>query len=334
MTLIVIFGLWFVLAILISKNRPSVRRFAFKRFIWVPILFIPIWFGTYSMMKAAPGDPAYVIAGSHASEEVIEATREAYGLNRPHIVQFVDDTWKQANGNSGNSFIFSEKTIAQLAAERIPYSFAITFPSLLVILFVGLTVGLWATFKKGTWLDTFLLSSALFWQAFPSLILIQFLMLIFSVKLGWLPAGWSGDWTAVFTTTAIIPIVTMSLGGIAGMARFVRTITLNVIDEPYINAAKSRGLGPFRIAIRYVLHNASLPLVTVLLPMFFLSFEGSFFIERIYSIPGFSNFALEALFARDYPFLLFFAFWGILLGLFIKWLTDMLYIRLDPRATQ
>ena len=223
MSLITIFGLWFLLAILISRNRPSVRRFALKRLVWVPILFIPIWFGTYSMMKAAPGDPVYIIAGSHASEEVLEATREAYGLNRPHLVQFADDTWKQTNGNSGDSFIFPGKTVAQLAAERIPYSFAITFPSLLIILAMGLTVGLWATFKKGTWLDTFLLSSALFWQAFPSLILIQFLMLVFSVKLGWLPVGWSGDWTAVFTTTAIIPIVTMSLGGIAGMARLGRT---------------------------------------------------------------------------------------------------------------
>lgn len=315
-----------------------IRRFLVKRLIWFPIYFILFSFVIHFFVTVAPGDPVYAIAGNRATEEVLDNIREEYGLNRPQIIQYFDymgfDGEGFIQGEFGESFKFPDKTIPEIIGERVLFSMAIGFPSVFFISLFGIGVGLLASWRKGSRLDTFLISASLVPASVPALLLVQFAILLFAVKLGWFPASWEGDWTAVFSTVAVIPIGTMVLTGVAGMAIFVRTITLNIIDEGYILAAKVMGVHPFKIVTQYVLRNASLPLITVLIPMLFGAFEGSFFIERIYGIPGLANFALEALFARDYPVILFLGIWGAMLTIFVRLIVDILYMILDPRADQ
>lgn len=181
-------------------------------------------------------------------------------------------------------------------------------------------------------MDTPLISFFMTFQAIPAIILIQVFIMIFSLKLGLLPAGWSGGWEQIFTPTAVIPILTMSLVGIAGFARFVRALTLSIVEEQYVLAAKARGVHPFKIAIYYVLRNASLPLMTVLMPAFFTFFETSLFVEIIYGIPGLARFTIDAVFARDYPVILslglIFATWSVI----TIWIVDVSYHLIDPRV--
>ena len=176
------------------------------------------------------------------------------------------------------------------------------------------------------------MSFFLFFAAIPSLLLIQFFILFFSLKLGLLPAGWSGGWDAIFTTTAIIPILTLSLVGVVSFARFVRTLTVNIVDEQYVLVAKAKGLSPRKIALGYVLRNAWLPLITVLVPALFTFFEGSFFVERIYGIPGLAQFTIDSVFARDYPVILNLGLLFSMISIFIFLLVDVLYNFADPRV--
>lgn len=312
--------------------RKEVIRYAVRELL----LYVPLFFVAsvllFVFVMLAPGDPVNVIAGPSASQEVIERVRHELGLDRPLPVQYVAFMADFFRGDLGESIKYPDRGVLELFWERVQVSAPIGFASLMISLIVGTTVGLIATFRKGTWLDTVLISTFLFFSAIPALILIQFLILGLSLQLGLLPAGWSGGWDAVFSTTAIIPVLTLSLVGIVGFARAVRTLTVGIIDEPYVLAAKARGVPPRRIATRYVLRNASLPLITFLIPALFTFWEGSFFVERIYGIPGLGVFMIESLFARDYPVLLGLGLLFIGFGYFLYWIVDVMYHLVDPRV--
>ena len=312
--------------------RQDVLVYAIKRFALFPIYFLIFSVALFSVVVYAPGDPVRVAAGPSASDEAIERVRHELGLDKPLPVQYKEFVFNFLQLDFGESIKFRGERVSKLFWERFVVSAPLGAASLVISTVLGIAVGLFATFKKGTWLDTFLLSFFLFFAAIPSLLLIQFFILFFSLKLGLLPAGWSGGWDAIFTTTAIIPILTLSLVGVVSFARFVRTLTVNIVDEQYVLVAKAKGLSPRKIALGYVLRNAWLPLITVLVPALFTFFEGSFFVERIYGIPGLAQFTIDSVFARDYPVILNLGLLFSMISIFIFLLVDVLYNFADPRV--
>lgn len=307
-------------------------RYALREVLLLAPLFVVASVLLFWLIMEAPGDPINVLVGPSASEETIQRVRHEFGLDRPLPVQYFDFMKDFLRGDFGESIKYRDRGVMELFWERFQISAPLGFAAFMISTILGTTIGLIATFNKGSLLDKFLLSTAVFFSAIPALLMIQFLILFLSLRLGWLPAGWSGGWDAIFSTTAVIPVLTLSLVGVAGFARFIRTTTITIIDEPYILAAKARGVGPNKIATGYVLRNASLPLLTVIVPSIFTFWEGSFFVERIYGIPGLGVFMIESLFARDYAVLLSLGLLFVTFGYVTILIVDLLYHFADPRV--
>jgi peptide/nickel transport system permease protein len=312
-----------------DKIRYITRRVIWAVFIYLPLISLMIFY----IGRFGPGDPALVRAGPKASEEAIERIRVEMGLDKPIIVQYADYMKDFMRGDLGESLVYPDKDVAELIFERVPISAPIGFSSVLIAIVVGTIVGLTASLKRGTWVDNFLIGDFLFFSSIHTLILIQFLILIFSLKLGWLPAKWSGGWEGIFTLQVIIPIFTLSLVSIAGIARLVRTTTLNVLDQPYVRMARAKGL-PYRVvALKYILRNALLPLVTIVVGTFFgVMLAGSFFVEHLYGIPGIGQFAIRSIFQRDYNVIMGLMMMGAILFVVSNLVQDIVYGKIDPRV--
>lgn len=325
---IVVVGI-IVIGLMLKQIRPGFGSLYFKRVRWWPLLVTAGALLFFWITTAAPGDPVNIIA-EHASEEVRELVREQYGFNRSWIQQFISYYFGFFQGDWGTSFRFIGEPVFELFIKHAKVSGTIGLVTIPLAL-LGIPLGLYMAWRRGSKLETIFFVNTQLYIAVPALITIQFMILFFSVKLGWLPAGWQGGWEGVFTKAVIIPVGTIALGSIAGMAHFVRTIAINVIDEQYIVAAKAKGLTTFQILRKYVLGNIRSPLITVLTPVAFTFFEGSFFIETIYGIPGLAKFMIDSVFGRDYPVILAVGFLSIILALVVNLAQDILY-HLDPRV--
>jgi len=309
-------------------------RYIIRRVIWAVFIYLPlISLMIFYIGRFGPGDPALVRAGPKASEEAIERIRIEMGLDKPTIIQYADYMKNFVRGDLGKSLVYPDKDVAELIFERVPISAPIGFSSVLIAIVIGTIVGLTASLKRGTWVDHFLIGNFLFFSSIHTLILVQFLILIFSLKLGWLPTKWSGGWESIFTSQVIIPVFTLSLVSIAGIARLVRTTTLNVLDQPYVVMARAKGL-PYRVvAFKYILRNALLPLVTIVVGTFFgVMLAGSFFVEHLYGIPGIGQFAIRSIFQRDYNVIMGLMMMGAILFVISNLVQDIIYGKIDPRV--
>ncbi len=285
------------------------------------------------MGRFGPGDPALVRAGSRASEETIERIRHEMGFDKPLLVQYGDYMGNLVRGDFGDRLVYPEKKVIDLIVERIPISAPIGFTSLFISLLFGMIAGLIAALKRGKWQDNSLIGVFLFFSSIPTLILVQFLILLLSLKLKLLPTSWSGSWESIFTLQMVIPVLTLSLVSVAGIARLVRTMTLGVLDEPYVKMARAKGLPYHVVAIKYILRNALLPLVTIIVASLFgIVLAGSFFIEFLYGIPGIGQFAVTSIFQRDYNVMMALTMIGAFLFVVGNLAQDIIYGKIDPRV--
>lgn len=309
------------------------KGYILKRLAWVPVYLLLVSLIVFFIGRFGPGDPALVRAGPKASQETVERIRHEMGFDKSMVVQYALYMKDVARGDFGDSLVYPDKKVIGLIAERIPISAPIGFATLFISLLLGIAAGLIAALKSGKWQDNSLIGVFLFFNSIPTLILVQFLILLLSLKAGILPAKWSGSWESIFSFHMIIPVLTLSLVSVAGIARLVRTMTLGVLDEPYVKMARAKGL-PYRVvAIKYILRNALLPLVTIIISSFFgIVLAGSFFVEFLYGIPGLGQFAVTSIFQRDYNVIMALAMIGAFLFVIGNLAQDIIYGKIDPRV--
>ena len=190
-------------------------------------------------------------------------------------------------------------------------------------------------------MDPLAISSFLFFQSIPVLVSLPFLVLIFVVKLGWLPAiGWGGPEIdvgpqevslGIFSRHIILPALVLSLPGVAGVARLVRATTLAVLGEDYVRTARAKGLPELEVVGRHVLRNALLPLVTVIGLSLTTLLEGAFFVELILGIPGIGQLGVQAAQSRDYDIILALVLIVATAFIVANIITDLAYTFIDPR---
>lgn len=305
-----------------------------RRLVWILFLLLATSFIVFFLGRFGPGDPALVRAGPKASVETIERIRHEMGFDKPVVIQYLDYMSNLVlHGDFGDSLVYPDKKVINLIVERIPLSAPIGFASLLISFLVGIAAGLTAALKRGKWQDNFLIGTFLFFSSIPTLILVQFLILLLSLKLKLLPAAWSGSWESIFTLQMVIPVLTLSLVSVAGIARLVRTMTLGVLDEPYVKMARAKGLPYHIVAVKYILRNALLPIVTMIIASFIgIVLAGSFFVEFLYGIPGIGQFAVTSIFQRDYNVMMALAMMGTFLFVVGNLVQDIVYSKIDPRV--
>ena len=271
------------------------------------------------------GDPAQIIMGSEAPPEAVAAFRRAWGLDAPLWEQYVRYVLAIFSGDLGRSMRDGRDAIV-LVAERIPATLALTVPALMIKLGLGIPAGVLAALHRNSFIDRAVMAFAVAGFTMPSFVLGLLLVLIFAVQLGWLPSGGQESWRH-----AILPVITLGIGGAAVLARFTRSAMLEVLGQPYIRTASAKGV-PWGAVVRgHALPNAAIPTVTIIGFMVGSLIAGAVVVESVFSWPGVGRLLVVAVANRDLAIvqciLLLVAATMVTSNLVV----DLLYGMLDPR---
>lgn len=274
------------------------------------------------------GDPAQIILGPEAPPEAIAAFRAAWGLDDPLWLQYFHYFGAIVQGELGRSMRDGRSAI-DLVAERIPITLALTLPALAIKLCVGVPAGIYAALHRGSLADRMVMMLSVAGFTIPSFVLGLTLVLIFAVKLGWLPSGGQDSWRH-----AILPVLTLGIGGAAVLARFTRSAMLEVLGQSFIRTASAKGV-PWRdVIIGHALPNAAIPTVTIIGFMIGTLIAGAVVVESVFSWPGVGRLLVVAVANRDLAvvqcILLLVAATMVSSNLIV----DFLYGFLDPRLRQ
>ena len=271
------------------------------------------------------GDPAQIIMGADAPPEAVEAFRAAWGLDQPLWLQYFHYFGAILQGDLGRSMRDGRDAIV-LVAERIPATLALTIPALLIKLAIGIPAGIYAALHRNSLIDRLVMVMAVAGFAVPSFVLGLILVLIFAVQLGWLPSGGQESWRH-----AILPVVTLGVGGSAVLARFTRSAMLEVLGQPYIRTASAKGVPWQAVVWNHALPNAAIPTVTIIGFMMGSLIAGAVVVESVFSWPGVGRLLVVAVGNRDLAVvqcvLLLVAATMVVANLVV----DLLYGLLDPR---
>lgn len=296
---------------------------------------------TFALLQVAPGDPVERLLGPSAGPEQVEQQRHALGLDRPVPAQFLAWVSRFVRGDWGRS-IATGQPVAAMLGRAWPATVLLVGLSLLASYLLGILVGVIQGARAGTALDTGLSVSTVTLFAIPSYWLGLMLVMLFTYLLGWLPAFGAAGLDADFLTGwqrlsdrlrhLALPLLTLTLIGIGGVARFVRGAVLDVRSLPFVAIARSKGLTPRRILWRHIFRNAMVPVVTLLGLSLPALFSGAVFVEVIFAWPGVGRILVEAVQARDYPVVMAATAVSAILVVAGNLLADLLVTRVDPRV--
>ena len=284
---------------------------------------------TFVLSRAVPGGPWDLGTEVPLTEKQIELFKAQYGLDKPVFEQYLIWLRNAITFDFGTPYTAPELTVAQLIMKHLPYSVTVGGVSAVVALIVGITAGMVAAARHNTWLDSAITFVSVIGGTIPGFILGFVLVYVFSVKLGWLPAG---GWDTQGLKNLILPITAFGLPASGGVARWTRQCMLEAMSSDYVRTAHAKGLRQRGVMIWHVLRNSLIPMMTSFLPMFPSMMTGSVFIERTFGIPGLGQYFTLASTNRDYPLVIAITlFWAGLIAL-TYFLTDILYGLVDPRV--
>jgi peptide/nickel transport system permease protein len=263
----------------------------------------------FFLLRLAPGDPALLLVGPTATQEQLIAQRRALGLDRPLLQQYVSWMDQFVRGDWGTS-IATGRPVRGMIGEAWPATVKLVGLSLLLSYILGIVVGAVQAARGGR-LDTTLSVVTVTLFALPGYWLGLMLVMVFTYWLHALPSFGAAGFDADFLTGwdrlldrarhLALPLITLTLIGIGGTARFVRGAMLDVKRAAYVTIAEAKGLSPIQVTIRHVLRNALIPVLTLLGLSLPALFSGAVFIEAIFAWPGVGRILVEAVGARDYP---------------------------------
>jgi peptide/nickel transport system permease protein len=307
----------------------------------IPILLI-ILVGNFLLLKLAPGDAvdAYIAGlGGGADAAQIAEMKARWGLDRPVWEQLAVYVWRTLRLDLGHSFIYSQP-VAVVILDRLAATLLLMLGGIGFAFSVGVLLGMAAARKAGSWSDVALVSFAMIAYAMPGFWLGLMMIVVFSVKLGWLPLGGLGTLDAELTGFArlldvarhlAMPVIAVSLIYLAIYLRLMRTSMLQVYDLDFVRTARAKGLSEIRVAWRHVARNALLAVVTMLGVQFSALFGGSVVVESVFSLPGIGRLAFDSVVARDLNTLLGIIFISTVVVILVNLAIDLIYARLDPR---
>ncbi|HEY4254431.1 MAG TPA: ABC transporter permease [Roseomonas sp.] len=271
------------------------------------------------------GDPALLIMSVDAPPEAIAAFRTSWGLDQPLWIQYVKYFAAIFDGDLGRSMRDGRPAL-ELVVERIPATLALTIPALFIKIGLGIPAGITAALHRNSFLDRAVMALAVAGFTVPSFVLGLLLVLLFAVQLGWLPSGGQETWRH-----AILPVVTLGIGGAAVLARFTRSAMLEVLGQPYIRTASAKGV-PWRQVVRgHALPNAAIPTVTIVGFMVGSLIAGAVVVESVFSWPGVGRLLVVAVANRDLAVVQCILLLVAATMVAANMAVDLLYGLLDPR---
>ncbi|MBI2247011.1 MAG: ABC transporter permease [Armatimonadetes bacterium] len=293
------------------------------------MLAFPVLLGVsvvvFVMIRLIPGDPAELMAGQAATEEVVRGIRESLGLDRPVIVQYAVFLRNTLRADLGKS-LFNGAPVTEELAQRLPRTARLALASIVVAILIGVPAGILSATRHLSWVDSAVMVLALAGVSMPIFWLGLNLILVFAVRLHWLPAIGHETWKHL-----ILPSFTLGAASAAIIARMTRSAMLEVLRQDYVRTARAKGVAEQTVIGRHALRNALIPVVTVVGLQLGTLLSGAVLTESVFAWPGVGRLLVDAVLARDYPIIqgtvLLIATTFVLLNVVV----DMAYAVLDPR---
>ena len=311
-------------------------RYVLGRLASVIFVLFAVSVITFSLMHAVPGGP--FDEGKQRLPEAAKANiLRKYGLDQPVWKQYLKYMWNVLHFDFGIPYQQPMTTVTALIAQKWAVTAQVGIMTIVLSYGLGLTMGLIAAYYQNSWIDTSVTFTAMLGTTIPNFVVALWLLLLFTIRLKWLPmGGWSDErnWLipGVFSKDWIMPVVAYSLRPFSTVARYTRASVVDAIHADYVRTARAKGLGERAIVLRHVLKNAAIPMITVLGPDIPNLMTGSFFIEPTFRINGLGQYFVTSTFNRDYPMIMALALLIALLWSITNLLTDIFYTWADPRV--
>jgi peptide/nickel transport system permease protein len=280
---------------------------------------------TFLLLYILPADPARQIAGRSATAEAVENIREQLGLNLPFYEQYFRYLGGLLQGDLGRSYL-QKSQVAELIGSRLPATLLLMAGAIVCELVIGLTMGLIAAVKRGTWIDSSLMVASFVGVSAPQFVIGILLLYVFAVKLGWFPIGGYGTFAHL-----VLPALTLGILGSGWYARIMRSSMLDVLRQDYIRTARAAGMGRWKVLFGHAVPNAILPIIAMIGIDIGLFMSGIVVVESVFGWPGIGQLTWQAIQRVDIPIIMgvtLVSACAIVLG---NLLADLVAPLIDPR---
>lgn len=301
-------------------------RYIVRRVLFLIPVLLGVAFCVFTLLYLTPGDPARMVLGDLATEEAVQEFRNREGLNDPFLVQFGNYVWKAVTkGDIGRSYV-TKRSVAQEVLAAFPATLKLSALAMVIAILVGLPCGILSAIKQYSLFDTVTMIFAMIGLSMPVFWLGLLLILLFSVRLRWLPSSGFGTFKAT-----ILPAVSLSAQAISKVTRMTRSSMLEVIRADYIRTARAKGQKEFVVIWVHALHNALIPVVTLCGLQFGHLLAGAILTESIFAIPGVGRLMVSSIMQRDYPMVQGGVLFIAIAFSIVNLLVDLVYAYIDPR---
>ncbi len=298
----------------------------------IPTLILVSLF-VFTLQKLLPGDPVLAMAGEERDPAVMEYLRDKYRLDDPIPLQYLNWVGNVLTGDLGTS-LRTEQPVTTLLASKLPVTIEIAILALLIALLIGIPTGIISAVRKGTAVDYGANVVALSGISIPHFWLGILLIMVFAVKLQWLPASGfvpMGEDFGQNLKTLILPAFVLGAGLSGILMRHTRSAMLEVLRADYVRTARAKGLFPRTVILKHALRNALMPIITLTTLLFGELLGGAVLTEQVFSIPGFGKMIVDAVFNRDYAVVQGVVLCVAIGFLMLNLLADVLYRLINPR---
>ncbi|MGI8689225.1 MAG: ABC transporter permease [Thermomicrobiales bacterium] len=289
--------------------------------IWIVTLMV------FTILHLTPGDPVDLIVGeANMTTQQREQIRHFWGLDKPIYVQYF--TWLKniVHGDFGESVTFGGRPVSDLLRAAAPNTLKLNALALSIAILVAIPAGFFAAVKRYSFFDGASIFLSTLGISIPNFWLGLMLIILFSLKLGWLPPFGSSGWKAY-----ILPVFVLSSEQMALFARLTRATTLEVMNQEYVATARAKGLAERVVLFRHIVRNALLPIITVVGFRIGVLFSGTIVIETVFAWPGIGRLLFQAISRRDYLVVQSIVTIGAVIVILATLLTDIVYAYVDPR---
>lgn len=294
------------------------------------LICIPVLLGLtiiiFAMVHLLPGDPAQVmLAQSGATPQAIAKLRSQLGLDLPLPVQYANYMRDLFRGDLGSS-LFTYRPVAEIIRQNAGATMELALSAILLAIVVGVLLGVLAAVFRDSWIDQLAMTLAVVGVSMPGFWLALLLILLFSVHLGLLPSGGQGTFKQL-----ILPAFVLGFNSAAVIARLVRSSMLEVLNQEYINTARSKGLGEARVVLRHAFRNALIPVITVTGLQFGFLLGGTVVTETVFARQGLGRVAVDSILYKDFPVVQGIVLFVAVIYMLVNLVVDICYMYIDPR---
>lgn len=309
----------------------SLKNYLIKRLLRVIPTLIGASILVFILFNIAGGDPALIIGGKYCTPERALAIRHQLGLDKPWLLQYFDVLKTFFTFNFGRSW-HAKQHIGSMFWQGGLVSLTVTLPGFILTSLISISLSLYVAFYRGKWIDRLLVIGSIVLMSISILSYILFAQRIFAYQLGWFPISGYEYGFPDCIPYIILPCLIFVILSIGHDVRFYRTVILDQIYQDYVRTAKAKGLSNFTVIFKHVLKNAMIPIITNLIIQIPTLILGTILVESFFAIPGIGGLIIDAVQNADFPIIKAITILLSMIYVFFSFITDILYVLVDPRV--